>query len=309
MNAIIGKYVNLDTIIHKMDPRLKFIANILFIVLFFVIDHFVTLGILIFVIAIIYLLATRSFRSLIKKIRLPIYIGIFLFLVNIFTIKGATDNFIPLNGEKNIDAFVIHRDLTIINTTYWAPFGPAGVVQITYFSVMRATSITVRIYGVILSTTILTFTTKPVLLTKAINDLLYPLKFLKFPSEIITMIINIALRFIPTLLDEATRIMKAQSSRGVDFKNGKGSDKVKAFVTLIVPLFVSSFAKANDLSDAMTVRGYDPYAKRTHYRILKPKFSDMLGVLLMMGLTAMVILFQVESFQLPLWWLNSFIKV
>ncbi|SFW06501.1 Energy-coupling factor transporter transmembrane protein EcfT [Chlamydia abortus] len=82
------------------------------------------------------------------------------------------------------------------------------------------------------------------------------------------MIISIALRFIPTLLDEANRIMKAQASRGVDFKHGKLKDKTKAFIVLIVPLFVASFSKANDLADAMTSRGYDPYAKRSKYRQL-----------------------------------------
>ncbi|MGX9358661.1 energy-coupling factor transporter transmembrane component T family protein [Mycoplasma sp. 128] len=309
MNAIIGKYVNLNTPIHKMDPRLKFIANILFIILFFLVDHFVTLGILLVFIACAYLLATHSVRSLIKKIRLPIYIGLVLALINFFTIKGAGINYVPLSGESNVDAYVNYNGLILVNDTYWAPGGPNSAFQITRFSLMRAASITARIYGIILSTTILTFTTKPVLLTKAINDLLYPLKLLKFPSEIITMIINIALRFIPTLLDEAGRIMKAQSSRGVDFKNGRTKEKIKSMLTLIIPLFVSSFAKANDLSDAMTVRGYNPYQKRTHYRLIKPVWIDFLAVVILMGISTMVIFFQVQSQSLPHWWLQTFVKV
>ncbi|QJG66943.1 energy-coupling factor transporter transmembrane component T family protein [Mycoplasma phocoenae] len=306
MNAIIGKYVNLDTIIHKMDPRLKFLANILFIVLLFVTDSFLILACMIALIMFLYVIATRSFRSLIKKFKMPLWIGLFLFFVNIFTIKGAPANYIPISSDMNVDSYVIWRGYTIINDTYFAPF---EFLQITKFTLIRTTSIIARIYGIILVTTILTFTTKSVLLTKAINDLLKPLKMIKFPSEIITMIINIALRFIPTLLDEANRIMKAQSSRGVDFKNGKGKDKVKSFITLIVPLFVSSFSKANDLSDAMTVRGYEPYKARSEYRFLSANWFDILSMFVLVGLTAMVIVFQIEVIPMPQWFVYSYMKV
>ncbi|MBU4692375.1 energy-coupling factor transporter transmembrane protein EcfT [Mycoplasma zalophi] len=309
MNAIIGKFVNIDTIIHKMDPRLKFIANILFIVLFFLADTFVILSALLICVMIFYLIATRSFRTLIRKFKLPIYIGLFLLAINVFTIKGVAENYIPIANDGGVDDFVIYRNYMIINDIYWAPFGNDNIFQITKFSLIRSASITLRIYGVILITTILTFTTKSVLLTKAINDLLKPLKLIKFPSEIITMIINIALRFIPTLLDEANRIMKAQSSRGVDFKNGHGKDKVKAFLTLIVPLFVSSFSKANDLSDAMVVRGYEPYSKRTQYRILEAKWFDIIATIILMLITTMVIVFQISAVPVPEWFANTFVKV
>ena len=128
-----------------------------------------------------------------------------------------------------------------------------------------------RIFIMIISTTLLTSTTKPMSLAKGIEDLLLPLKLIKVPVHIIAMIISIALRFIPTLLEETQRIMKAQSSRGVDFKNGSIKSKVKALITLIIPLFVSSFTKAEELGNAMETRGYDPYAKRTRYRVLKIK--------------------------------------
>ncbi|WP_412031388.1 energy-coupling factor transporter transmembrane component T family protein [Metamycoplasma buccale] len=311
---IIGKYVNLDTFVHKLDPRLKFLTNILFIILFFITDHLFTLCILIALIMIVYMITTRSIKSCFKKLKTPLYIALFLLIVNMLTIKGVVGAqgslpYIPLPGEANIDGYVFHRGQTIINDIYWAPFGPNKIFQLTKFTVIRTISIFVRIYGVILTTTILTVSTKPVLLTKAINDILYPLKLFRIPTEIITMIISIALRFIPTLLEEAGRIMKAQSSRGVDFKNGGLKDKTKSFIVLIVPLFVSSFSKANDLSDAMTSRGYEPYAKRSHYRQLKPNWRDMIALLFIVGCTIMVIICQLDIIHLPNWWLLTFQRV
>ncbi|MDD7894724.1 energy-coupling factor transporter transmembrane component T family protein [Metamycoplasma hyosynoviae] len=311
--TIIGKYVNLDTFVHKLDPRLKFLGNILFIVLFFVIDHFVTLSFFVLFIMIAYMITTKSFKSCILKFKMPFWIAFFVLVINMFTIKGAIQNadipYIPISGDKNIDSYIVHRGQTIINDIYWAPFGVDKTFQLTKFSLIRTASIFFRIYGVILTTTILTVSTKPVLLTKAIDDILSPLRLIKIPTQIITMIISIALRFIPTLLDEANRIMKAQASRGIDFKHGNLKDKAKAFLVLIIPLFVASFAKANDLSDAMTSRGYEPYAKRTQYRQLIISWRDFLAISLMMIFTTFIIICQIETIPLPLWWINSFQRI
>lgn len=142
----------------------------------------------------------------------------------------------------------------------------------------------------IIITTILTSTTKPIDLTRGLEDLMLPLKIIKFPVHIIAMIIAIALRFIPTLLEESQRIMKAQASRGVDFKNGGPRAKVKSTVTLIIPLFVTSFSKAEDLGNAMETRGYDPYAKRTRYRKYSIKYFDIITLGIILGMLTWVIL-------------------
>ncbi|BAP39333.1 energy-coupling factor transporter transmembrane component T family protein [Metamycoplasma canadense] len=313
--TIIGKYLNINTPIHNLDPRLKFLANILFIILFFVSSHYITLGILIIFSMVLYVIATKSVKSLFQKIKLPIYIALFLLIINMLTIKGAimyydADKYVPLPSEINSDAYVIYRGKIIINLVFFAPKNDINsTFQLTLFSIHRTISIMIRIYGVILITTILTVTTKSVLLTRAINDLLYPLKLFKIPTEIITMIISIALRFIPTLLDESNRIMKAQSSRGVDFKNGNFKDKIKSFIVLMIPLFVSSFNKANDLSDAMTSRGYEPYSKRTYYRKISPKWKDILASIILLGLTTLVVVCSIDSINLPSWWLATFQKV
>lgn len=133
-----------------------------------------------------------------------------------------------------------------------------------------------RIYLMITLTCILTGTTPSLQLTLAIEDLLSPLKIIKLPVYILSMIISIALRMIPTLIDEAGRIMKAQSSRGIDIKNGKFKDKVKSLTSLIIPLLVSSFQKAEDLAYAMDARGYDPNARRTRFIQFKLNWIDIL---------------------------------
>jgi len=151
----------------------------------------------------------------------------------------------------------------------------------------------------ILTTSMLTATTKPLALTKAIEDILLPFKLIKVPVHIIAMIISIALRFIPTLLEEAQRIMKAQASRGVDFKNGGIKAKAKSMITLIIPLFVSAFAKAEDLGNAMETRGYDPYEKRTRYRAYPIKTSDIVTMIIVASLIILTILVRHNLFEVP----------
>ena len=138
----------------------------------------------------------------------------------------------------------------------------------------------------IMVTTILTASTKPLDLTLAIEDLLSPFKRFGFPAHEIAMMISIALRFIPTLIDETNRIMKAQASRGVDLKEGSFKEKIVAILSLIVPLFVSSFQRAEELADAMEARGYVPSATRTRYKQLVHGLKDyvMLGsVIILLG--------------------------
>ena len=113
-----------------------------------------------------------------------------------------------------------------------------------------------------------------------------PLKVIKFPVHEIAMTISLALRFIPTLLEETDRIMKAQASRGVDFQNGKFSEKIRAIISLIVPLFISALQRSEELANAMEARGYDPSAERTKFRVSKWKLGDTISsiiVLLIMG--------------------------
>lgn len=146
-----------------------------------------------------------------------------------------------------------------------------------------------RLIMMVALTLILTSTTSPMDLTYALEWYLTPLRVIKFPTQVISMTLSLALRFIPTLLDEANRIMKAQKSRGVDYERGFIGKKLKSVTTLIVPLLSSCFSRSDELALAMNARGYDPYAKRTSYRILKFYARDYITIivtLIVVGLFA-----------------------
>lgn len=255
-----SRYMMNNTFVHKLDPRIKIVSTIIYIVLAFIATHFITIAILLIPLVVLYIIATHKIKPLLKLMIMPLLIGFFLFFVNIYTMKV----------EMYDNAGKLTKAYQELKQYYPLPLHLGGSYFITYEIIARTLGLVARVYIMIMATTLMVNTTKPTLLSKALEDLLLPLKLLFIPTHIIVMIIYIALRFIPTLLDEANRIMKAQSSRGVDFKNGKLKDKIKSFTTLIIPLFVTAFAKAEDLSNAMETRGYDPYAKRTHYRIIIP---------------------------------------
>ncbi|AGR41584.1 energy-coupling factor transporter transmembrane component T family protein [Spiroplasma taiwanense] len=258
MRMVFGRYMPYNSIIHKMDPRLKlFMIIALIVVVFFPIGFTgqILAGSLIFA---MFSISRLSFKMLIKLFIPITFIFIVLIIINVLMLKP--------NMENMVDGQV-------------AGFGYVFNWKIFYFSEKAAYSaiyMSIRIFLMITLTTILTGTTQPLELTLAIEDLLWPLKLIGIPVYIFSTIISIALRMIPTLIDEAGRIMKAQSSRGIDFHNGKIKDKVKSLTSLIIPLLVSAFQKAEDLAYAMDSRGYDPHAKRTRYRQVKFRFLDVI---------------------------------
>lgn len=271
----VGRYIPGDSIIYKLDPRIKLLTNIIFIVLVFMTKSFVMEAILIAPILLSFVLSGLKKKQLISMFKPVLFIGIFLFIINTFIFK--------------------HDPSASWEYSWWS-------LTLNYGVVRQTLMIMFRIYIMIMITSLLTATTKPMALTKAIEDLLLPLKIIKVPVHIIAMIISIALRFIPTLLEEAQRIMKAQASRGVDFKNGNIKTKAKSMVTLIIPLFVSAFAKAEDLGNAMETRGYDPYEKRTRYRSYTIKTKDIIVSFLIVSLIAILVLTRHQIILVPEWW-------
>ncbi len=267
MNGVsVGKYISGNSIAHKLDPRVKLVVNITFIVLVFLTYNPLMLGIILAPALLLYLMSPLKKIQLLKMILPIIFIGVFVFIINLFVIKTNSYDyhwFMPL--------------------TWWK-------LTLSDDAIYRTLLLMIRIYIMVLVTTLLISTTKPTALTRAIEDLLWPFKFIGLPIHVIAMIISIALRFIPTLLGETQRIMKAQASRGVDFKNGNTKSKMKSLITLIIPLFVSAFAKAEDLGNAMEVRGYDPYEKRVRYRTYRPGFYDFIVIIVVGGLIALVVL-------------------
>jgi energy-coupling factor transport system permease protein len=151
--------------------------------------------------------------------------------------------------------------------------------------------IVIRLALMISVTTVLTATTKPLDLTYGLEFFMTPLKVIKFPAHEIAMTISIALRFIPTILEETQKIMKAQASRGVDLQEGKLKEKISAIISLIIPLFISAFQRSEELANAMEARGYNPSAKRTRYRVLKFQAKDVLSLCVSMIVLGMCIAF------------------
>ncbi|MCH4235802.1 MAG: energy-coupling factor transporter transmembrane protein EcfT, partial [Bacilli bacterium] len=250
-NITLGRYIPFNSFIHRADPRLKLFSVIMIMVMVFfrfssTEMNFIMYGILGLLILVLMLIAHIRIRSLFRQLKALWMMMIILLIINIFTFRTA--------GDKVW--------FTLFNYSfYYAPF-----IQTAY--------IFLRLVLMIALTMVLTGTTRPLDLTYALEWYMYPLKFIHFPVHEVAMTISIALRFIPTLLDETGRIMKAQESRGVDFKKGKIKERLRAIVALIIPLFISAFQRSDDLANAMEARGYNPSAKRTRYRILKWRLAD-----------------------------------
>ena len=245
---VIGKYLPYNSIIHNIDPRIKLISLLIILITIFFPIGYIGYFIILINLLILVILSKLNLSFVWSAIKPMIFMLIFLLIINIFTLKTG----ILLLSIYNID---IYSD-ALFQTLY----------------------ITIRLVLMIISTTILTSTTKPLDLTLAIEDLLKPFKLFKVPYSEIAMRISIALRFIPTLLQESERIMKAQASRGLDLKHGNIKEKSMAILALIVPLFVSSFLKAEDLANAMEARGYIPSAYRTRIRELKITNKDIIFI-------------------------------
>ena len=215
------------------------------------------------------MLITRvSFLSLLKSIGAMWFLLLFLLVIYVFIPNPQYD---PTHIAFRINNYPINYDA----------FYQCGYIFI-------------RLIMMLMITMILTSSTKPMDLTYGLEWYMAPLKVVKFPSHIVAMTLSIALRFIPTLIDETNRIIKAQASRGVDFTHGGPFKRFRAIFSLIIPLFVSAIMRSEELSDAMEARGYDPYAKRSRYRVLKFHFGDLLallvGLLIFGGILTLVVL-------------------
>lgn len=258
MNKLVfGKYIPIDSPIHRLDPRTKLIALFIIIIAIFIPSSwwcYLFLGIILLTVV---FMSGLKLSFVLRTFKPMMFMMIFLLIINIFSVKSG---FILLS----IGNFAIYSD-AIFNTLF----------------------IVVRLLLMIMLTTCLTATTKPLDLTLGIEYLLTPLKKFNFPAHEVAMMISIALRFIPTIIEETMRIMNSQKSRGVDFDEGKLAEKIQAILSLVVPLFSVAFERAYELADAMEARGYIPGATRTRYRQLKYRFVDYLFIfcsLFIMGL-------------------------
>lgn len=249
-----GRYVPYDSFVHRMDPRLKIYSLIVMMVAIFInyptwTMTYTMLGIL-FLFALILLWCARmSLRSLLKSLSGLWFMVLFLLVIYIL---------VPRYSEGNEN---------------W--YFSIGSFKIYYESLLEAGKVFLRLVVMLSLSLVLTSTTKPLSLTDGLEWYLTPLRWIGVPTPILAMIISLALRFIPTILEDVERILKAQSSRGVDFQHGHVLAKFKAIISLIIPLFVSSFVRSDELANAMECRGYDPMIKRTRYRKLHFRWMDL----------------------------------
>lgn len=335
MKAMLGRYMPGNSSIHNLNPILKVLFNIFYIFAAFLAKDIITFIILLIPLFIMYLISIKRVKPLFKMLKIPFYISLFLLLINFWLLKNynlydsvrmfqnnaATNKIIPnvdiiLQNSKNEEIGLSAFDEAIKGEWYsYFIWYSSKSIAISLFALIRSLAIFLRIYIMILSTTILTLTTKPIMLTKAFEDIIWPLKLIGVSTQIVAITISIALRFVPTLLDEASRIMKAQSSRGVDFKKAKLKEKAKSMITLVVPLFVSSFAKAEDLANAMETRGYDPYAKRSRYRAMSFNKSDfaltLFGIVMLAGIITLNVFynyFPTDIFQNARWYAYTIVR-
>lgn len=248
-NIALGKYIPGNSFIHKLDPRFKVIMMILLMVAAFLDIGYLGFASLFIIFFILFKIAKLRFRTVFKTLKPMLFMMVFLLILNVLVMDGETFLFtIPL----------INFDL------YLEP-------------ILRTVYIVIRMLLMISVTTLLTSTTKPLDLTFGIESLLSPLKIIKFPYHETAMIITLALRFIPTIMEETQKIIKAQASRGVDLQEGKLREKISAVISLLVPLLLSQIQRAGELSDAMEARGYDTSKKRTRYRKLHITYRDFVA--------------------------------
>lgn len=253
-----GQYYPAKSIMHRLDPRMKIIIGILYIVACFLCKNVISFAVLAFSAVFIILISRIPVRVVLKSIKAIIFIMIFTAVLNIFWTKGEADEL--LFSWQFINIYV------------------SGIYNAVF--------IVIRIVSMIIGTGIfLTYTTTPIQLTDGLEQLLSPLKVFKIPVHEFAMMMTIALRFIPTIIEETEKIMAAQKARGADFSNGSLAKRAKALIPVLIPLFISAFRRAGELATAMTCRCYRGGEGRTRLNVLKFSFRDFaaLFVILLFG--------------------------
>ena len=242
----IGQHFPGNSILHRCDPRLKLVGTIAYIVVLFVAANPVGIALSIALLALLYSVAKIPFKMILKSLKPIVPVIIFTAVLNLFFLTGETPLF-----------------QWWIFTIY-----PEGV----RYAILMAVRVMARIAG----TSLLTYTTSPIVLTDAIENLLRPLGKLHFPAHELAMMMTIALRFIPTLIDETEKIMNAQKARGAMLDTGSFVQRVKALVPILIPLFLSAFRRADELAMAMECRCYHGGEGRTRLKVLKFGREDVL---------------------------------
>lgn len=260
-NITIGQYFPGETVIHRLDPRVKLIGTFAFIIALFFINNFYP-----------YILVLAFILSAIKLSRVPLN----------YVLKGLKPLFLIISITFLINLFMTRGEILF----------EIGPLDVTKEGLMQATFMALRLIFLVMGTSLLTLTTSPISLTDGIERLLKPLSKIGVPAHELAMMMTIALRFIPTLLEETDKIMKAQMARGADFESGNIMNRAKSLVPLLVPLFVSAFRRADELAMAMEARCYRGGENRTRMKELKLEKTDFIALSITTVFTAIIITYR-----------------
>lgn len=243
----IGQYYPGSSFVHKLDPRIKLIIGLIYMIGLFMINSFTLYGVTFILMAVVIKITEIPMKVFIKGLKPLRFILIITFVINmIFTPGDILFNIGPVN--------ITSQGLTV------------------------ALRMSIRLIMLIIGTSLLTLTTTPISLTDGLEGLLSPLKKIGFPAHELAMVMTIALRFVPTLIEETDKIMKAQMARGADFESGNLLNRAKSLVPLLVPLFINSFRRASDLATAMEARCYHGGEGRTRLNELKIQTGDVMAL-------------------------------
>ncbi len=259
-NITFGQYYPGSSVAHRMDPRAKIILLILYIAAVFCAGTLPAFAAPLLFMVLMIRFSSVPVRMVLKSLKPLRFILIFTFVLNLFFLQGDT------------------------------PLLNLGFARITREGLLNAVLYALRLVFLVMGSSLLTLTTAPVPLTDGLERLLSPLKAIRFPAHEMAMMMTIALRFIPTLLEETDKIMKAQSARGADFESGNLIRRAKAMIPLLVPLFVSSFRRAGELAMAMEARCYHGGEGRTRLHVLKMARRDWIALALGCALIAVTVI-------------------
>lgn len=254
----LGQFFPGDTLAHRLDPRTKLLATVLYIIAIFLAKGPIAYGVLILTLIVSVRISKVGARALFRGLKTVLFIIAFTAVLNLFYTPG-----------------------TVI-AQFW-------IFHVTREGVITAIAMMLRISLLIMGTFLLTYTTSPISLTDGLESLLSPLKKLRLPIHELAMMMSIALRFIPTLIEETDKIMSAQKARGADFESGNIFQRARALVPILVPLFISAFRRADELATAMECRCYHGGQGRTALHVLRYRAVDIWVLLGFIALTAGII--------------------
>lgn len=279
-DVMFGQMYPVDSPVHRADPRAKLLIAIAYIVMIFFINSFVVYGITAIILLIVIILSRVPLSKVLRSVRFIIILLAFTMIITVFFTKGDPEN--PIN-----DAFYYE----------W------GIIYLSPEGLINGGKLICRLLLVVLGPAVLTLTTTPVALTDAIEFLLSPLKLLRVPVQTFVLIMSIALRLVPLLSSETEKIINAQKARGASFDHGSIFKRAAALLPVLVPLFVNSFRRAEELADAMDSRCFRGAKGRTKMRLMHFSFADVASMIISAGVLFFVLLLSYN------WWNFAWIDI